>query len=525
MEYFVTADEMKTYDNNTINTFGVESLVLMERAALGVSECILSKKDCKRILVLCGSGNNGGDGFAIARILHTRQLLVSVLFAGSVERMSRECRVQYESVMNYHIPLEHAGSKKGEMDQMEVESSFLDQPYDCIVDALFGVSLNRPIEGIYSEILSRVNKTKAYKVAVDIPSGIHADTGLVMGNAFRADETITFAFKKAGLLLGEAKEYCGKISCVDIGITRESFLDRFPGQFSYQKEDIRRVIPVRSTLSHKGSFGKVLLIAGSKEIGGACLLSVKSLLRSGCGYVRVLTHEANRNLILLQVPEALLTTYGDDGPQDSLLRQVCESATVIVAGPGITRSDTAKKIVQYVVNEETKPLVIDADAINVISENEDMKKSLEQHASDCTVIMTPHLLELARFSGMDIPEIKRDLLRNGMAIADRYHLVLVCKDAATTVFDGRNDGVIRQSVQIPRIYINQSGNDGLATAGSGDVLTGMIGGMLAKGIDGMESACMGVYLHGLCADQAVQSGAKSYLNAGDLADHLKDLLE
>ena len=511
MEYIVTAEEMKTYDNNTIRSFGVVGAVLMERAALSVCERIVSRLGAggKKALILCGSGNNGGDGFAIARILHTKQFAVRVLFAGSVQKMSDECRMQYESVLKYGIEVVHA----------KQSTACLDEDCDCIVDALFGVSLNRPVGGIYAQLIERVNAMSGFKVAVDIPSGIDADTGLVMGVAFRADETVTFAFRKAGLLLGDGKEYCGTVICADIGITKESFCGEIPGQFSYQSCDISR-IPPRKAVSHKGSYGKVLLIAGSREIGGACLLAAQSLYRSGCGYVRVLTEEANRNLLLSQLPEAVLSTYKEDVWEVSHIRAACDFATVLVVGPGLSKSRMAKSLVEHVLFHEHKPLVLDADAINMISEEPSLKEALKTYARSQPVILTPHLLELQRFSDIEIADFKRDLLNKGLELARQYRMILVAKDAATVVFDGRE-----AKETMPSVYINQSGNDGLATAGSGDVLTGIIGGMLAKGMDAMESACMGVYLHGLCADEAVKNSSKSYLKAGDLAQQLQYFLE
>ncbi|MBO6015610.1 MAG: NAD(P)H-hydrate dehydratase, partial [Lachnospiraceae bacterium] len=407
-----------------------------------------------------------------------------------------------------------------ESDRIFADTNALAQDtYDYIIDAIFGVSLNREVGGNYARVIDHVNQMHAYKIAVDIPSGIHADTGLVMGRAFLADETVTFAYKKAGLLLGVAKKYCGRIESVDIGITKESFQGRIPGQFSYQREDIQRIIPKRSLLSNKGSFGKVLLIAGCREIGGACILSAKSLYRSGCGYVRVLTHEANRDLLLSQVPEAVLTTYNDTALDIRAIKSAFDFATVIVIGPGLGEGEMARELLRYALMETQLPMVIDADAINLISKDPVLRDALLEHAKIRDVILTPHPLELQRFSGLDIANIRSRLLDAGREIADKLHVVLVCKNAATVVFDGR------RARHLPDTYINQSGNDGLATAGSGDVLSGIIGALLAGGLDAMKSASMGVYLHGLCADLAAEDGSKSYLNAGDLTDFLKFLLE
>lgn len=517
MEYIVTAEEMRTYDNNTIRHFGVPSPVLMERAALCVCERITARENIRNVLVLCGAGNNGGDGFAIARILHTKGCQVNLLFAGSAGKMTPECRLQYESVQKYGIPIEHAAQSM----------QCLERTYDGIVDAIFGISLSRPVEGVYRQIIEKANRMPALRIAVDVPSGLNADTGEVMGIAFAADETVTFGFCKTGLLLGSAKEYCGEIVRADIGITEESFLGTLPGQFSFQREDIGR-IPKRKPTSHKSSFGKVSLIAGSKEMGGAAILCAKSLYRSGCGYVRVLTHEANRESLLLQIPEAVVTTYTDTLSDIKTLQPVFDFATVLVIGPGLSQTSAAEKLLWHVLRNEKKPLVVDADAINLISQSGELKEALKEQEEGRPIILTPHLLELKRFSKVDIPVMRRKLLKRAAFLAREYRIVLVCKDAATAVFDGRRggDGAKPYGKLPGNIYINQSGNDALATAGSGDVLTGIIGALLAKGMDAMESACMGVYLHGLCAEEASRAvGSKSYVNAGDLANELCRLLE
>lgn len=523
MEYIVTSEEMKTYDNNTIMHFKVPSIVLMERAAVCTCELISDRLECeKKILVVCGSGNNGGDGFAVARILFTKGYDVSVLFVGTIEKMTAQTQAQYESVKAYGILTEHA----------QENMKLLEDSYDCIVDAIFGISLNRTITGLYAEVIEKLNKMQAFKVAVDIPSGLCADTGMALGVAFRADVTAAFAFKKAGHLLGEAKKYCGKLTCFDIGISKESFLSHMPKGFSYTKDDLT-LIPKRSAISHKGSFGKLLVIAGSKEIGGAAILCASAAYRSGCGYVRVLTEESNRASLLSALPEAVVSTYKEEAFDLEKVKMACDFASVIVIGPGIGQTKTARKILRYVLENEEKPCVIDADAINLLSKHAKLRELLKKRAQTSSVIMTPHLLELKRFvetedsitefqpltkenslkSQIALNQIKETILSLGNKITKEYPCILVCKDASTVVFDEEH------------YYINQSGNDALATAGSGDVLAGIVGSFLAKGMDAMEAACVSVYIHGLCADLFVEKNGKSYMKAGDLTEQLRFLLE
>lgn len=503
MEYIVTGNEMKMYDKNTIEQYGVNSLVLMERAAVSVCECILQKEHIQKVLVLCGPGNNGGDGFAVARILHTKGYEVSILFTGKKEKMTKDTKIQYEIVTNYGIKTEYAAEGL----------SIFEEKFDCIVDALFGVSLNRNIEGFFKEVIDKANETEGcFKIAVDLPSGISSDTGLVMGSAFIAHETVTFAYKKAGLYLGDAKDYCGKVILKDIGITDESFLSRQPKWFSYSLDDLK-IIPKRKQTANKGSFGKLLVIAGSRDMMGAALLCSMSAYRSGCGYVRVLTEKSNKEAIVSKLPEAVISTYEEGALDTEVVKQACDFATAIVIGPGLSMSDTAGKIVEYVLKETSKPLVVDADAINLISKSDGLRQLLLERKSDFPVIFTPHLLELSRFMNVSIPEIKKELPATILETADKYNMVLVCKDATTVV------------CHKGQYYLNQTGNDGLATAGSGDVLAGMIGSLLAKGMDAMQAACIGVFVHGLCGDYAAKETGRSYLKAGDLIEQLRYILE
>ena len=493
MEYIVTANEMRSYDRHTIQYYGMESLVLMERTADCVCQRIISRKDCNKVLVLCGSGNNGGDGFAIGRILHTKNYSVKIISVGTPEKMTPETARQYEIARRYQIPIE----------EYNESTYFLEDTYDCIVDALLGISLSRPVEGAYADVLRKVNGMEGFKIAVDIPSGICPDTVRILGCAFMADETVTFGFKKAGLLFLEGKVACGNLICADIGITEKSFLHMKPVGISYGKDDLS-LIPRRNPASHKGSFGKVLLIAGSKEIGGACLLSALSLYRSGCGYVKVFTHERNRDLIIGNVPEAIVSTYGDEQLDMNMLQSDGHQSTVIVMGPGMGKTEEAKKIVEYVLTKTDTPLVLDADALNCIAHNPNILKKAK-----APIIVTPHPAEMGRLTNMTAKQVNTDRKAVALEFAKNYNVVTVLKGAGTII--ASPDG---------KVMMNTTGNSDMATGGSGDVLAGMTASLLAQGEEVFDVAAAAVYLHGLAGDIAAEKYGKISMLPTDIIDCL-----
>lgn len=495
MEYIVTEKEMKQYDANTINYFQMESAVLMERAALSVVDAISEKfSDKKRVLIVAGTGNNGGDGFAIGRILWQRGLAVSFVLLGKKENCSNETKKQIEILERYGLP---------------IETNLPDKEYDIIVDAIFGIGLSREIKGIFEEAVTYINQSNAKVVAVDIPSGVSAKDGSILGTAVKADMTVTFAFKKLGLLLYPGAEYCGELLCTDIGISKESFLGEKPCFISYTKEDLTR-LPIRKKNGNKGTFGKVLVIAGSENMCGAAQFAALSAYRMGSGMVRIFTVAKNREILQKNIPEALLTTYDADNFEESLLEEALRWATVVVLGPGLGTTQTAEKIVNYVLNDIHIPTVIDADALNIIAGNEALKKKIQGKP----VVLTPHLMEFARLTGKNIEEVKENRVKEALAFAKENQVTLVCKDAVTIVSNkGENN------------YINQTGNESMATAGSGDVLAGIIAALIGQGMTVEAAAALGVYTHGLAGDMAKQESNSYYVMAGNLIEQLAYILK
>lgn len=515
MEYLVTSAEMKRCDGNTIEHFGMPSMVLMERAALACANELIARDmklkeamrpygpvpPANRVLVAAGTGNNGGDGLAIGRLLSQAGFSVDFVLLGREERCSGETAAQLNILKNYG----HRVMRK-----------LPEREYDIIIDAIFGIGLTRPVEGSFAEAVEYINAQDAYVLSVDIPSGIHGDTGEVMGCAVQADVTVTFGFRKLGLVLYPGARYAGKVICADIGITQEGFLGEYPRIFTRDKDD-RGFLPERLQEGNKGTFGKVLLIAGSRGMAGACELSAAAVLRSGAGMVRAVTPESNRVILQTALPEAMLTTYGEWTLQEEeKLTEACTWADVIAIGPGLGKSPEALRILEAVLERSMQPLILDADAINLLAEHRELLDDLiqRQQAAETRreLILSPHPGEFGRLTDKKTEEIKKEAAALTLEWAGRLQAALICKGARTLV--GSPEG---------RLYMNLTGNSGMATAGSGDVLTGILAGLSAQGMHAFDAACAGVYLHGLAGDRAAHKKSEYSVIAGDLTLELEGL--
>lgn len=492
MEYLVNAREMKQCDNNTIAHFGIPSFVLMERAALSVVDiiCKLEQYTTKKVLVLCGTGNNGADGMAVARLLFLKKMDVQVYFAGNRKKFSQEAKKQYDILEQYQVPF----------------TETLTDSYDIIVDAVFGIGLSRKLEDATQQLLEQINSFRGFKIAVDIPSGIAADTGNIMGNAFRADVTVTFAYRKMGMLLYPGAAYCGDICVADIGIDKHSWLDKKPSLYALTQQDVLPYLS-RNADGNKGTFGKVLLIAGSVNMAGAAILAAGAAYTTGCGLVRIFTPEENRIILQTAVPEAILTTYQGKRVDMTLLNECLAWADVIVIGPGLGTDDTAKGIVKNTLKNAAVPMVVDADALNIIAAQ--VEQLLKPHTE---LILTPHLGEMARLNQMAVSYIKENIVQVAEEFAREYNVICVLKDSRTIT-----------AVPYGKTYLNTSGNSGMATAGSGDVLTGIIGSLIAQGIHAEQAAPLGVYLHGAAADASVNKVGEHALRASTIIAGLPEV--
>lgn len=537
MRYVLDAASMKNVDSYSINTLGIPSVVLMERAALSVTEAIESKVKGNihtDIICVCGRGNNGADGLAVARQLYLKGYNVDVYIINS-HASTKEFDIQLNIIKNLGI---------------ECINSPDFSKYGVIVDALFGNGLSRELAGEARIVVDTINKCSTsvrsqytqnsdnngnrLVVAVDIPSGISASTGVVMGSAVNADITVTFGFEKIGHILYPAASYCGKIIRKDIGFAQ--YPDMTRDIFTYDYSDISDMLPLRKPDGNKGTFGKALVIAGSRLYGGAAVLSSRAAARIGAGLVRTLTHISNRTAVITGNMECIVDTYDTDEEcgdfvknTETLVDKCICWADVVCIGPGLSMEESAVKLVRSVSAKKNIKKLYDADALNIIAQykieldgsNDDVdyeaggnscNASYKDDMSDKNVVVTPHIGEMSRLTGLDIAVIKNNPIDTARTYSREHNCVCVLKDARTIVSDGE------------RVYINMSGNDGMATGGSGDVLSGIITGLMAQGLTTFEASALGVYIHGCAGDEATLSNGKYSMVAGDIIDNIKNVL-
>ncbi|MFR2747983.1 NAD(P)H-hydrate dehydratase [Eubacterium ramulus] len=445
-----------------------------------------------KVLVVCGSGNNGGDGVAVARLLYLKGYNVTIYFAGNREKATEETKRQMFIAEQYGV---------------EISDEYPKDIVNVIVDALFGIGLSREVTGKYAEIVRKMTEQDGYKVAVDIASGISADTGAVMGMAFAADLTVTFGFIKAGQLLYPGAEYTGELKVADIGIDEQSLYEIKPELKVLETSDLNR-LPRRVNRSNKGSYGKLLILAGSKQMAGAAVFAAKAAYRMGCGLVRVATVEENRIILQEQVPEAVLAVYNNGTDVVEFVETQLHWADAVVAGPGISQSDLLERMLYELLKRIQVPCLCDADALNLLSKHPDWWKLVQS-----PLVITPHLGEMARLTGRPITEIRDRLVQTAQEFAMEHQITVVLKDARTIT--AQPDG---------QSYINVSGNHGMATAGAGDVLSGVVGALLAQKLDIYLAAALGVFIHGLAGDAAAERVGHCAMMASDIVDGLMDVL-
>lgn len=510
MKKLANASQMKWIDGYSIDEIGIPSLVLMEKAALSVAlevkkEIVASNPKENKILAVCGVGNNGGDGVAALRILIEWGYEGAVLLVGDINKASEQMQVQLSIARKLSIPI---------INYEKVENNDLFyQSYTIIIDALFGIGLSKEVTGKYRTVIEEVNQIRRDKkpqskvVAVDIPSGICASTGKVMGCAIEADKTVTFGVGKLGLILYPGCEYTGNLVVADIGFLKLAVEKAEVEAFCYEREDIGVLLPKRKRDSNKGTYGKVLVIGGAENMAGACCLSARAAYTMGAGLVKVMTEKANRVIVQTLLPEALLSTYEESTilkEKENILKEL-EWATTIVIGPGLGKKAGAACLVEWVLEYAKVPVVIDADGLNLIAENGGIERVLQKK----NVILTPHLKEMERLTGTTINKMKEDIVSFAKEIMKTAQCILVLKDSRTIVTDGT------------KVYVNVSGNNGMAKGGSGDVLSGIIAGLLAQKMDGFQAGSLGVYLHGLAGECVTEECSEYSLLAGDLIWGLK----
>jgi NAD(P)H-hydrate epimerase len=494
MSLLVTAAEMRALDRETIEQVGVPGVVLMETAGRGVVDVIAKHYPQQtRAVVFCGPGNNGGDGFVIARHLANRGVDVIVALVGERDKIKGDAKTHFDACAKSNVRI------------FEADKAPLHRN-DVVVDAIFGTGLARPVgAGPARDAIARMRAHRGPVVAVDVPSGLDADKGII-GPCVRADHTVTFAFAKLGLVGAEEQAVVGTLHVADIGIPER--LARERGVRAELLDDsVLAALRNRNLAGHKGTHGHVLVVAGSRGKTGAALLCGTAVLRAGAGLCTVAMPADAAAVVEGRVPELMIEAVGD-------VQSLMVGKKAAAVGPGIARDDAARDRLRALATSEL-PLVVDADALNAIAAD---KALLPRRGSP--TVLTPHPGEAARLLGATPGAVQEDRVGAARAIADKYSAVCVLKGARTVI--AAPDG---------RLAINPTGNPGMGTAGTGDVLTGVVGAALARlhgpgdnGVDPFTAACAAVYLHGAAGDYAAAARSQTGLLASDLLDALPHLL-
>jgi NAD(P)H-hydrate epimerase len=484
----VTRKQMAEIEKKTNEHIGISEMLLMENAAMAVArhclEYMADKPGCK-VIIITGTGRNGGDGLAVARHLWMRGLDVGIIFVGEKERMAPQTAEHIEIARNLEIPIV----------EIPQGDSMLDIPYtletcELVVDALFGTGVRASISGIHEYIIEMVNTCAKHVISIDIPSGVNPDNGSVTGLAIRAAKTVTFAHPKLGLYLYPGTEYAGEIVIENISIP-----PYFIHELDVQTEiltagEVGALLPKRPARSNKGTFGKTYIFAGSNDMPGTAVLASSAVYKAGGGLVHAFAPALVTAAINSAVPEAITTILPDtDGYlcADSLAAvSGLENARVVILGPGLGRKEGVKGFVTALFSSLTMPVILDADALNVIADTPEILLTLKAPS-----VVTPHPGELSRLTGVSIIDILGDPILAALEFAKKYNVVTVLKDARTVVA-GPNGAV----------YINLTGTSAMSKAGMGDALTGLIAAFISQGQEAYLACILATYAHGKAGELA-----------------------
>jgi len=509
----VSSATMRQIDRKAIDGRGIPSAELMENAGRGIAMRILSelllKPESSHVTVFCGKGNNGGDGYVIARYLKEAGAEVVVYYLGPIDKLSPDARLNYDRADKLGLEMHEVGGIDDLPDELEC---------DLAIDAVFGTGFSGTPRGLAGELVEYINDLDCLIAAVDMPSGLNADNGACEGSVVDVDCTYTLALPKFGLFLSPGREICGDVAVVPIGIP-DDVIDSFDlkpdlatGAF------VAELLPIRKPDSHKGDFGRVLTIAGSTGMTGAAALSALASLRSGCGLSRLACPKSTQPVAATKLTEVMTAPMPDVRKKGVFalrslgeVRQLIKDHDAVVLGPGIGRHHETMELTRRIVAGLDKPTVIDADGLNAFVGHTEILRDCQT-----TLVLTPHPGEFARLSGSEVPPEREIEVRieTALKFAAANNVVLVLKGSPTLV--ASPDG---------RCTLNPTGNHGMATGGSGDVLSGIIGTFLAQMDNAYDAAVVGVFVHGLAGDFAADEITPRALIAGDIIDYLSEVFE
>jgi NAD(P)H-hydrate epimerase len=498
----LTPQQMKAIDKTATELLGIPGIVLMENAAMQVvvkASSFLKGKNGANITVLAGPGNNGGDAFAVSRHLLAMGHSVSVFSMCQIGDFAGDARTNALILKNMGLDIPVL-SDNSSLERLKLSC----RQSDLVIDGLLGTGLNRDVEGIWENVIEVINKYSDVILSIDIASGVVGLTGKIRGSCVHADATVTFFLPKIGMVQYPGAASMGELTVADIGIPY-ALAEDLDTPVLMEKEDIRDLLPVRRPDGHKGTFGKILIFAGSEGMTGAAYLCALSAYRTGSGLIKLAVPKSIGGTMSMLIPEAVQAQIPEkDGHsclQDKiLLKRLVEDADVVLFGPGLSCNEDTGGILKALVECCEKPMVIDADGLNLLAAEPSLLENLR-----CEAVITPHPAEMGRLTGLGTDEVQKDRIGIAKKFADEYGLTVVLKGAGTVI--ATNDG---------RIAINPTGNSGMATAGSGDVLAGMIASLLGQGLPTYEAAAAGVYLHGLAGNFAAHDKGTASLIASDI---------
>ena len=508
----LTSEQMKNIDRRTIQDFGIPGIVLMENAGIKAAQFIIeSIKDIhrKEILILCGPGNNGGDGFVVARHFFNYGLLPHVLLIGDSKKVKGDALTNLKISRKMGIEIQEIKTERGWEKYKQNLAHF-----DLIIDALLGTGLQGAPRGIYKKIITDINQSDAEVVAIDIPSGLSGSCCKVEGEAMNAKHTITFCCPKIPHIFPPAAEHVGRLEIADISVPEEAIERENVWLNLIEKDFVGKLIPCRKRDAHKGDFGHILVISGSIGKSGAAVLTSKAALKTGAGLVTVATASSAQKLIAPQnseiMTEPLHETESGSISRKALLKlkELSKGKDLLAIGPGLSTHPETASVIRAILKDTQMPALIDADGINAF---EGFSKELFGKHRD--LIVTPHPGEMGRIIGQPAKFVQENRIEVCRNFATTHQCYMVLKGYKTLISDTHGN-----------VYVNQTGNPGLATAGAGDVLTGMIAGFLVQNIGVLNALILAVYIHGLAADIAAADFGEIPLMAGNVIDCIPDAI-
>ena len=488
----VSIEKAKRMDKETIDKIGIPSIVLMENAAENIFRNIVHKGNS--FLFFCGVGNNGGDGLAVARKLFLDKKNIKVYIVGDLKKGTKEF------LINYNI-LNNLGIEMINVDKITQDIISNIKEADLIIDSIMGVGLNRNIKGTIYQLIDEINKNAKYIVSIDNPTGLNADTGKEMGIAIKSSLTFVIEVLKKGYFNLGAKEYLGEINLVNIGIPEGVKEKNSESIGIIHEENYKKLIPKRGIYGHKGSYGKTVILAGSRGMTGAAYITTEAAVKTGSGLVSLVVEKDIQPILSSKLIEAMTVNYEEEEKISKLINE----ANVIICGPGLGKKDINKSMLYRFINNSRCPIVLDADALNIISEDKEILKKLEYRS-----VITPHVGEMARLINKKISYIND----NRIDVCREYaknNIITLLKGYNTVISNG--DDVI----------INNVGNSKMASGGMGDCLTGIIGSLISQGINIYESAVLGAYIHGSIGDMISKS--RYVVTAEDVISEISKFME